>query len=242
MIRTRLGILALVAASAGLMGQACVSMPESMRGIMGGGSEPIPVEAPSAIEEAQGEGRKPVFREKNLNATGHRVYKALRQQETLNAFLECQGEPDYVEVKPGQGDNAPVVVLTYTRRSAPQRGTVNVTPSPAGYYVASPIKPPSATTAKPPTTVPSDEPKQVKKPPPAPPPPVPPTEPEPEAEAEAEAPEIAEPEAEEREPEVVEERGPQPSEAQLEDCPIEDWRRDCEDLCVEGATWEWCSY
>jgi hypothetical protein len=214
MIPSRLKPAALAVAAATLMGTTCATLPR-MPWL---NPESPPVEAPSTIDAERGEGRLRVHGENDLNAPGHRVFRALRQEETLNAFLVCQGDPDYVEVKPAPEGQAPEIELTYSRRGLPQRGTVKIQWSESGYYVALPIKPEETPPAPP-------------APHPPPPPPGCPTEP-----WRRECRDLC------TESAPWEWCSRLPTEEQLRRCPTEPWSRDCEDLCMENAPWEWCRY
>lgn len=192
------------------------------------------VVAPPTVAAQVGHGRLPVHGA-SLYAPGQEIYKELRQQESLMAFLACQGEPDFVEVVAHPG--APKIYLYYTRRGLSQTGTVEIYPSDAGFYAARPIDPKLRGPAPPPKRAPNP-------PPPRPTPSVKPKPPAPEPAPEPEPPPEVEPAPEpETEPAPEPEpRWPEPSAQQRDDCPIEPWRKDCRELCVEGAPWEWCDY
>lgn len=214
--------LLLVAAAAG-----CGTTGASFPSFVPGGGETA-VTAPPTVRAQTGEGRLPVYGA-SLYAPGQEIYKELRQQESLMAFLDCQGEPDFVEVVAHPG--APRIYLYYTRRGLARTGTVEIYPSEAGFYAAKPIDPelrgPDA-----PAPRPAPKPRPKPKPRPAP-------EPAPEPEP-APAPPAPEPEpVPEPEPEP---RWPEPTQQQRDDCPIEPWRRDCRELCADDAPWEWCDY
>jgi hypothetical protein len=173
----------------------------------------------------------------SVYSPGQEIYKQLRQEDSLMAFLACQGEPDRLEVLENPGA-APRILLEYSRSGVAKRGTVEIAPSAAGYYAAQPIDPNGSL-----KSVPKRAPKRgdpAAKPKPAPagrpkaaptPSPAPAQEPEPSEEP------AASPESQRPAP-----AGPQPSSTQLDECPIEPWRADCKNLCSPGATWEWCSY
>jgi hypothetical protein len=173
--------------------------------------------APAAAVEQAGEGPLPVYGA-SVYSPGQEIFKQLRQEDSLMAFLACQGEPDRVEVIENAGD-LPRIVLEYSRAGLRQRGTVEIAPSAAGYYAAQPIDPSGRLSTR-------AEPPRRKAPPPKSSAPKPQRAPEPEPAAEP-APEVAVPE---------------PTPGQLDECPIEPWRSDCRGLCAPGATWEWCSY
>jgi len=248
-IAARLRLFALGLAMAGLCGAAsCSGIPIVGPAVesSGGGPPPKEVEGSQILASAGG-GDVPVHGA-SLYSAGQKIFRELRQEETLNAFLDCRGEPDLVRVAPG----ARKVTLTYRRAGIERKGTVDITWSAHGYWVAGPLKPleqpgraPSPAPVAPPRGAPAPAPHHA----PAPSPGVAPEEPAPGGEPTTEAPETPEAETPEAEtpqaPEEVpapEPTGPQPTEAQRYECPIEPWRRDCKALCVEGATWEWCEY
>jgi hypothetical protein len=181
--------------------------------------------APSAVAGQVGEGPVSVYGA-SVYSPGQEIYKQLRQEDSLMAFLACQGEPDRLEVLENPGA-APRIILEYTRPGL-RRGTVEIAPSAAGYYAARPIDPSGSlkSTARKPA-------KPAAKPKPAPKPKAAPT-PAPTDEPETQA--------DEPEPTPSTPAGPQPSAAERDECPIEPWRDDCRALCTPGATWEWCSY
>jgi hypothetical protein len=172
----------------------------------------------------------------SMYSPGQEIYKSLRQEESLMAFLACQGEPDRLEVLENAGGE-PRVILEYTRSGIARRGTVEILPTAAGYYAAQPIDPNGSLKA--PAKNPSKRGESGARPKPAakqkaPPPQkaAPPPKPEPEPEEPAAAPP----------PPAPTPSGPKPSATQLDECPIEPWRADCKQLCSPGASWEWCSY
>jgi len=180
--------------------------------------------APSAVPDLIGQGPIRVYGA-SVYAPGQEIYKQLRQEDSLMAFLACQGEPDRLEVLENP-DGAPRIILEYTRPGL-RRGTVEVAPSQAGYYAARPLDPNGSLKGpgrKP--TPPAAKPKPAVKPKAATPSPA------------------EEPETEAAEPEPIPSTpaGPLPSAAERDECPIEPWRDDCRALCTPGATWEWCSY
>jgi hypothetical protein len=187
---------------------------------------------PSAVTAHIGEGPIQVYGA-NVYSAGQEIYKALRQEDSLMAFLACQGEPDRVEVRENEDPDAlPRIILEYTRRT---RGTVTIEPTASGYYAARPIDPSGSLKSapkkgsEPPAhpNKPARKPKETQVPPPS-------REPE-------RAPEPPAPQAPTEPPQAAPAiREPTP--AQLDECPIEPWRADCRDLCVPGAGWEWCSY
>ncbi|MEM7412545.1 MAG: hypothetical protein AAF430_20105 [Myxococcota bacterium] len=198
-----------------------------------GGSSSQPTQTPPAVQEQVGDGPVKVYGA-NVYSPGQAIYKELRQQDSLMAFLACQGEPDRLEVV--QHPGAPKIVLEYRRRGVLQTGTVEIEPGPYGFYTARPINPqgrlPSSAQApsRPSRPKPPSRPSHESRP--APPREAPPREPDP--------PEIVE-------PPVIEEPAdppsiPLPNDEQLDDCPIEPWRQDCQDLCGPNASWEWCGY
>ena len=191
---------------------------------------------PSTVSSHVGEGPLPVFGA-SVYSPGQEIYKALRQEDSLMAFLACQGEPDRLEVRESDASGAPPrIILEYTRRSVP-RGTVEIEPTTSGYYAARPIDPSGhlASSASKPGAEPPAHPS---KPAPSPKPtPTPARSLAPEREPERKP--TAPPEAEAPPPKPA---LPQPSPSQHDECPIEPWRSDCRDLCVPGASWEWCAY
>jgi len=190
--------------------------------------------APPAVAEQVGEGPVAVYGA-NVYSPGQKIYKELRQEDSLMAFLACQGEPDRVEVVENPGA-APLIRLEYSRGGLPHKGTVEIAPSPAGYYAAQPIDPngslkrSQSKKAKKSSESPSRPAPLPKRPKPAPPPDDPPSVDVPSEEA---AEPVAAPEASPL---------PEPTAGQQDECPIEPWRSDCRDLCGPGAAWEWCEY
>jgi hypothetical protein len=200
---------------------------------------PSPVTVmPPAVTSHVGEGPIAVYGA-NVYSPGQEIYKALRQEDSLMAFLACQGEPDRLEVRENDDPGAlPRIILEYTRRTLPQHGTVEIAPTASGYYAAHPIDPSGSLKsrpAKPSAESPTHPHKPAPKPKPAPDRP-PSREQEPEREPEPPPPEAP---AEASQPRRA---IPEPTPAQLDECPIEPWRADCRNLCVPGASWEWCSY
>jgi hypothetical protein len=198
--------------------------------------EPAPspaIAVPPAVVSHIGEGPVAVHGA-SVYSPGQEIYKALRQEDSLMAFLACQGEPDRLEVRENEdADALPRVILEYTRRGVAQRGTVAIEPTASGYYAARPIDPNGRLSGAPtkPAADSVTHPRKSAPQRPAParsprePEPEPASQPPPEAPAEAPVPATA-----------------QPTAAQRDECPIEPWRADCRDLCVAGAGWEWCSY
>jgi hypothetical protein len=190
---------------------------------------PRPPHAPRAAAApptvAEQVGKKPVkVYGASVYSPGQKIFQELRQEESLMAFLACQGEPDRVEVVENP-DGAPRILLEYSRGGLAQRGTVEIAPSPAGFYAAQPIDPKgslkrgSAEQPRRPAPPPKQPPKdRERRPDPRPPP-------------------VEEPAEVQAEPAL-----PQPTSAQLEECPIEPWRSDCHDLCGPDAGWDWCQY
>lgn len=191
---------------------------------------PLAVEPPPEVAAHLGEGPLAVYGA-NVYSPGQEIYKALRQEDSLMAFLACQGEPDRVEVRENESPGAaPLIFLEYTRRGLAQHGTVELEPNRSGYYMAHPIDPSSRLkSAKPAEPVHPRQP--APKPKPAPKPTTPSPEPEPELEPAAPV-----------EPAEAAPAIPEPTPAQQDECPIEPWRSDCRKLCVPGAEFEWCSY
>ena len=74
-----------------------------------------------------------------MHAHGQQAYMRLRQEEALNAYLDCQGEPSFIEVRRVDPKAKPTVDLVY--RSAANCGTVRVEPSAGGFLIARPIQP-----------------------------------------------------------------------------------------------------
>jgi hypothetical protein len=172
----------------------------------------------------------------NVYSPGQEIYKALRQEDSLMAFLACQGEPDRVEVRENESPGAaPMIFLEYTRRSV-SHGTVEIEPTRSGYYAASPIDPSGrlgSTPVKPPEKPKSDSKGDRSK--------------QTEKERETRPPTPPEPEDEGTTPPTPSTlpptpAAPQPTPKQSDECPIEPWRADCRSLCAGGATWEWCKY
>jgi hypothetical protein len=207
--------------AAALLAVGCASNPPPPPAPAPQPAEPQ-ASAPPAVTESAGDGPLQVYGA-SVYSPGQEIYKQLRQEDSLMAFLACQGEPDRVEVIESGGD-APRIVLEYSRSGLRQRGTVEIAPSPAGFYAAQPIDPSGRLSSK-------AAPPRRKAPPPK--SAAPRSEPAPEPEPEPEAP-AAEP--------APEPAAPEPSPSQLDECPIEPWRSDCRALCVPGAAWEWCSY
>jgi hypothetical protein len=186
---------------------------------------------PETVRAHLGEGPIAVYGA-NVYSPGQEIYKALRQEDSLMAFLACQGEPDRVEVRENESPGAPpLIFLEYSRHSLGQHGTVEIEPTRAGYYAASPIDPsgrlgpaksPEKPRSEPKTSLQKPKERPPVTPPPAPPESQPAGEPSP---------------AVEQKPAM-----PQPTPRQSDECPIEPWRADCRSLCGAGATWEWCSY
>jgi hypothetical protein len=177
---------------------------------------------PSAVAEQVGGGPVAVYGA-SVYSPGQEIYKALRQEDSLMAFLACQGEPDRLEVLENPGA-APRIILEYSRAGLARHGTVEIAPSAAGYYAAQPIDPSGVLKAAAPKkrSEPATKPSPAAKSKPRP----------------ATAPAQPEPPAAETRPEPAR---PQPTPTQLDTCPIEPWRADCRAACVPGATWEWCS-
>lgn len=188
---------------------------------------------PPAVSSQVGEGPIAVYGA-NVYSPGQEIYKALRQEDSLMAFLACQGEPDRLEVRENEDPGAlPRIILEYTRRTLPQHGTVEIEPTASGYYAARPIDP-SGSLSSAPARRPADLTHPSK---PAPTPKQTPARP-PNRQLESERePEPPPPEAPAEAPAI-----PEPTPAQQDECPIEPWRADCRNLCVPGASWEWCSY
>jgi hypothetical protein len=178
--------------------------------------------APAAVIESAGDGPLQVYGA-SVYSPGQEIYKQLRQEDSLMAFLACQGEPDRVEVIETPGES-PRIVLEYSRSGLRQRGTVDIAPSRGGFYAAEPIDPSGRLSSA------KSEPPRRRAPPKATPKPAPQPQDEP-------GPEPAPEETAAPEPSV-----PEPSPSQLDECPIEPWRPDCRALCGPGAAWEWCSY
>jgi hypothetical protein len=149
-------VLLLTAAVVGLTGQQCATLEGAWPPKWPSGKEADVADrdAETTFAAHSGKGKIKVYGA-SLYSDGQRIFKKLRQQDTLNAFLVCQGEPDFVEIAPGGADR---ITLTYSRRSAHEPGTVQIVRSTKGYYVAQPIKPPKGRQPAP-------------KPPPPPPPP-----------------------------------------------------------------------
>jgi len=193
----------------------------------------IPAPAlPSVVTGHMGEGPIQVYGA-NVYSAGQEIYKALRQEDSLMAFLACQGEPDRVEVRENDDPDAlPRIILEYTRRAHPNRGTVTIEPTASGYYAARPIDPSGSLKSAPEKR--PESPAHPNKPAPKP--------KEPQARPPSREPErVPEPPAPTEPPQPAP-AIPQPTHAQFDECPIEPWRADCRDLCVSGASWEWCSY
>ena len=201
--RLRIGCLLLMCLLPALLGNRCAT---TGGGGQGRDAARAPT-APASVTEQVGEGPVKVYGA-SVYSPGQAIYKELRQQDSLMAFLACQGEPDRLEVVHHPG--APRIVLEYRRRGLSQTGTVEIEASPGGYYTARPINPqgrlPSSSRPASPPKPPRRAPPQHESRP-APPPPTPPA-PEPEPEA------APEPPVDEPEPQV-----PQPSSEQLDDCP-----------------------
>lgn len=194
------------------------------------GSPNLSEEGMPTIAEQLGEGRTQVFGA-SVYSPGQKIYKELRQQDSLMAFLACQGEPDRVEVLPGEDGSAPRILLEYRRKGLRQTGTVTIEESPDGFYAARPIDPKGLSgrrTPPPPQKKPA--PKPAPKPESLPPSPLTPPPPAPSPQESGavsdEAPEAP----------------PLPTQDQLDECPIEYWRDDCRELCIPDAPWEWCAY
>jgi hypothetical protein len=195
---------------------------------------PAPVASlPKTVTEHLGKGPMPVYGA-NVYSSGQEIYKALRQEDSLMAFLTCQGEPDRVEVRENETPGAPPLIFLEYNRRAVARGTVEIEPTASGYYAAHPLDPSGSLKgpAKPPEHPFQPPPKSNK--------PSTPREPESrprEPEPTREAVPSPGPPAPPSKPEA-----PQPTAKQADECPIEPWRADCRSLCAGGATWEWCSY
>ncbi|HVQ24205.1 MAG TPA: hypothetical protein VMV01_03465 [Planctomycetota bacterium] len=213
--------------AAALLAVGCASNPPPAPAPAPPSAEQPRAAAPPAAAEQAGEGPLPVYGA-SVYSPGQEIFKQLRQEDSLMAFLACQGEPDRVEVIESPGDQ-PRIVLEYTRSGLRQRGTVEIAPSPGGYYAAQPIDPSGRL-----STARSEPPRRK-----APPPKSSAPKAKPAATPRAEpAPEPEEPAAETAPEPAV----PEPDPSQLDECPIEPWRSDCRSLCVPGASWEWCSY
>jgi hypothetical protein len=238
-IAARLRLLALALTLAGLCGAAsCGGIP-----IVGPAAEEPGVPPAQEVEGSQilanaGGGDLPVHGA-SLYSAGQKIFRELRQEETLNAFLDCRGEPDLVRVAP----EARKVTLTYRRAGIERRGTVDITWSAHGYWVAGPLKPLELPGAAPTPVAPQKaSPAPAPRPAPAPSPEAAPEAPAPAGEPVPETPEAPETPPPPEEMPAPEPTGPQPTDAQRHECPIEPWRSDCKQLCVEGAAWEWCEY
>jgi hypothetical protein len=179
------------------------------------------------VAEQVGEGPVAVYGA-SVYSPGQKIYRELRQEDSLMAFLACQGEPDRVEVVENPGA-APRILLEYSRGGLPHRGTVEIAPSPAGYYAAQPIDPKGSLGRS--ESKKSSEHQRRPAPPPTPPKPAPPPD---------DPPSVPVPSAEPAAPEAP--AHPQPTAGQLDECPFEPWRADCRDLCGPGSDWEWCEY
>ena len=250
MSRRRHPLAIRLAAWLGLAALGCAS-DGGIGGLLpGGGSEPAPpparLAAPPTVAEQVDGGPVPVYGA-SVYGPGQKIYKELRQEESLMAFLACQGEPDRVEVVGSAGD-PPRILLEYSRRGLAQTGVVEIAPGASGFYVAEPIDPQGrlgaakAPAPKPAASKPAPAPPRESRPAPAPAPTRPAQESADEIEEIDEDPGDASGEPDRKEAASGGSAPPQPTRDQLDDCPIEYWRKDCRDLCVPDAPWEWCQY
>lgn len=152
---------------------------------------------------------------------GQVVWRALKDEDSLRAFLARQGEPDSLEIQGGRLSrfSQKTIILYYTRRGMGPPHSIRLEPARDGYVPRAPeplsAPPTPSTTGRYKSDSPMDAPRGP-----------------------ADAGDTEAPPASEARPGPVKRKAA--TAEQRVTCPVDPTRPDCQALCASDATQEWC--